>query len=180
MARAQGFTLAELMVTVAIMGTLLGIAIPAFSALGERSSAQGSMGTLTVALSKARIAAITRRHPVTVCPSRDGERCRSDLVWDDGWIVYGDADREPQPAAGSILWREQAPAGQVAIRSTAGRHRVRYQPNGMAGGANLTLTLCSLRTRLTLGEVVVNLGGRIRSSFPSKPDACPYRVGKDA
>ena len=178
--KTTGFTLAELMVTVAIAGTLLGIGIPAFAALSERASAQSSFATLTVALSKARIAAITRRHPVTVCPSRDGITCRTDLIWDGGWIVYDDAQRQPQPTTGSVLWWEQPSSGNIAVRSTVGRHRVRYQPDGMAGGANLTLTLCSPRTGLTLGQVLVNLGGRIRSESPTQPDTCPFRIGKEA
>lgn len=179
MARLRGFTLVEVMITTATLGVVLALGVPAFASLSERASTESQFGALTVALAKARIAAITRGHPVTMCPSRDGNTCRTDLVWDGGWIVYDDAERRPQPPSGSVLWREQ-PAGKIAIRTTIGRHRVRYQPNGMAGGVNLTLTMCSRRTGMTLGYVKVNLGGRVRSELPPTPSLCPYRVGKEA
>lgn len=175
--RTTGFTLAELMVTVAIAGTLLALGIPAFANLSGHAAADAQLGALTVALSKARIAALTRRQAVTVCPSNDGSTCRTDLVWDRGWIVYEDGAKQPQPTPDSVLWWEQS-AGRVAIRSTSGRHRVRYQPDGMAGGVNLTLTLCSPRSGRALGYVKVNLGGRIRSEQAADAVPCPYPVSQ--
>lgn len=172
-----GFTLVELVATVAVLAIVLAMALPSFRALRERQQALAAFHSLTVALAAARMAAIQRGRPVTVCPSADGRHCRDDLAWDEGWLVYADPQRQPQPADdAAILWVEQRKPGGIAVRSTLGRHRVRYQPTGLSGGNNLSLRLCS-RDGRHLGNVVVSLAGRARREWvPDDPaPACPYR-----
>lgn len=174
--RREGFTLVELMATVAVLAVVLGLALPSFRVLGERMAAQATLHALTVALASARMAAVQRGRPVSVCPSSDGASCRTDLVWDEGWLVYADPRRLPQPAdAADILWVERRAPGAIAVQATVGRHRVRYQPSGMSGGNNASLRLCS-RDGRHLGNVVVSLAGRTRSEWlPGDPaPPCPY------
>lgn len=175
--QGSGFTLVELLVTVFVLAIALAVAMPAFGGLRERMVAMNTFHALTVALMSARMAAITQGRPVTVCPSADGLTCRLDLRWDQGWIVYRDPARLPQPKdALDILWVEQRAPGPVAVRSTAGRHRVRYQPGGFSGGNNLSLRACSRRRARLLGAVVVNLGGRARVEWAREAEnpPCPY------
>lgn len=175
--RDRGFTLVELVVVVLVLAIALAVAMPAFGAMRERFAAMNTFHALTVALMSARMAAITQGSPVTVCPSADGLGCRLDLRWDEGWIVYRDPSRSPQPQdAGAILWAEQRAPGPVAVRSTVGRHRVRYQPSGFSGGNNLSLRACSRRGARLLGAVVVNLGGRARVEWAREAEnpPCPY------
>lgn len=173
----RGFTLVELVVTVLVLAIALAVALPAFGALRERFAAMNTFHALTAALMSARMAAITHGRPVTVCPSADGLSCRLDLRWDQGWIVYRDPGRTPQPAdAGAILWVERRAPGPLAVRSSVGRHRVRYQPTGFSGGNNLSLRACSLRGAHLLGAVVVNVGGRARVEWAREGQntPCPY------
>ncbi|MBY4598402.1 GspH/FimT family pseudopilin [bacterium BD-1] len=175
--RHKGFTLVELVVTVLVLAIALAVALPAFGALRERFAAMNTFHALTTALMTARMAAITHGRPVTLCPSADGLTCRLDLRWDQGWIVYRDPGRTPQPAdAGAILWVELRAPGPVAVRSSVGRHRVRYQPSGFSGGNNLSLRACSLRGARLLGAVVVNVGGRARVEWAREGQntPCPY------
>ena len=172
----RGFTLVELVVALAVLAIMLAVALPSFRALRERQQALAAFHSLTVALAQARMAAIQRGRPVTVCPSRDGRHCREDLAWDEGWLVYADPRRRPQPDdEAAILWVERREAGGVAVRSTLGRHRVRYQPTGLSGGNNLSLRLCS-RDGRHLGSVVVSRAGRARREWVSADPAppCPY------
>jgi type IV fimbrial biogenesis protein FimT len=173
--RLRGFTLTELMICLALLAILLGLALPGFASIVERVRIINSFHALTASLMSARMAAIARGAPVTVCPSADGRHCRTDLVWDEGWLVYLDPGREGQPGhADAILRHESGPGRGIMIRSTQGRHRVRYQPSGWSGGNNLTLRVCAGPLPRHAGDVIVNLAGRPRSRHIKAPDTpCP-------
>ena len=161
---AFGFTLAELLVCTAVLAIALGIAVPVLTELRNNAIAINTFHSLTVSLQGARMAAISHGVPVSVCPSADGLRCRADLKWEGGWLVFLDPGRTGQPEREDrILQVFEAVDPSLALRSSSGRHRVRYQPTGLSGGNNLTLRLCRRRDATSLGEVVVNLAGRPRT-----------------
>src|SRR5688572_5498070 len=124
MDRSPGFTLPELCVCVCVLATVLGAGLPAMGAMRDSAAATGSLHALTASIASARVAAVGRGHPVSICPSADGRHCRFDLRWDDGWIVYLDRERRSDPVStADVIGNERAPPG-LHIRSTVGRHRL--------------------------------------------------------
>lgn len=75
----SGFTLPELLVTLAITGILLGIAVPSFSEFIKGMSVRSASFDLYSALSLARSEAIKRNREVVLTPATNG--------WKDGWTV---------------------------------------------------------------------------------------------
>lgn len=176
--RMTGFTLAELLAVLAVLAITLTLGMPAFAGLQRRARVASVHHLLTTSLAGARLAAVKLGQPVTICPSSDGRRCRNDLVWDDGWILYRDPGRDEQPAsAATILQRVEAIAPSLALRGTAGRRRVRFHPSGWASGSNISLRLCARQRRVLLGKVIVNNAGRPRSErYPDADRPCPYAL----
>ena len=171
---AYGVTLIELLVAVTVMGILLGIAVPSFQNLQRGMRADTTFHLITTALGTARVTAVTRGVPVSLCPSADGIRCDRVTSWEQGWIVFDDAARTGQPLSGTeILHRFSALKGAMALRSTAGRTLVRFQPSGMASGSNISLRLCSANDGTHLGSVIVNNAGRARTERKQSV-ACPF------
>lgn len=171
----NGFTLVELCVALAIVAVLALMAIPAFSRLMESARLDTVFHTVTASLATARLTSVTRQIPVVACPSRDGRQCRRDLAWEDGWIVFLDRARSGAPQApGDILEVLSPDLHGLAARSTAGRHYVRFRPDGFSYGTNFTLRVCSRDPARLLGEVVVNNGGRARSLRTVRTEPCPY------
>lgn len=172
---ANGFTLAELMATLAVSGVLLAIGVPAFRQLVESMRISAAFHGTTVSLSAARMAAVSRNQPVTVCPSADGRHCRRDRVWEDGWITFLDGSRSGNPATPGDVVEHATPALRgLAVRSTAGRHWIRFQPSGFSAGSNLSLWICTIADRREIGRVALNNGGRARIERHRAPAPCRY------
>ncbi|WP_019626001.1 GspH/FimT family pseudopilin [Thioalkalivibrio sp. ALJT] len=79
MTRPQGFTLVELMVTIAVFAVLASIAVPSFRFIIENNRVTTAANELTTAFNYARSEAVRRGLPVSVCPL--------DGAWADGWQV---------------------------------------------------------------------------------------------
>jgi len=87
--RVRGFTLIEMMVTLAIMAVLALIAVPAFRNTIRRGQVTRASNTLLADISYARTEAVNRGLDVSLCPSTDGQSCNTtDTTFDTGWIVY--------------------------------------------------------------------------------------------
>src|SRR5688500_840613 len=86
MDRVRGLTLPELIITLAVLAICTALAWPQFSSLMLRTKGTTALHLLGTSLASARMAAVSPRYPVTVCPSADGRQCRKDSIWEDGWI----------------------------------------------------------------------------------------------
>lgn len=173
--RPQGLTLVELVSTLAVLVTLLTVGVPAFAGLQQRIRVATTFHLLSTSLASARIAAVKHGGAVAVCPSSDGRTCHGQPVWDDGWILFRDPANVGQPlAADDVLQVFDGVRGGLALRSTRGRVRVRFTPDGWAYGSNISIRLCDVRgERRHLGSVVVNNAGRTRSER-LEATACPF------
>ena len=95
----RGLSLVELLASLSILAVLLGLALPGFQDVLRRQRTTAALHLLTVQLAQARNTAITRRTPVTLCPSRGDARCLGGSDWSAGWLLYRDPARADQPGA---------------------------------------------------------------------------------
>lgn len=175
MDRGNGFNLIELTVTVALLATLTAVATPSISGIWRRANIWSAYHAMSSSLALARIQAVSRGHPVTLCPSSDGASCSGGVDWSQGWIAYLDPKRQAQPRSASDVV-EVAPSlrGAVSMRSSAGRQRIRYHASGWASGSNLRLTLCTPAADALVGSIVINNAGRARVEQAVAGHPCPY------
>jgi type IV fimbrial biogenesis protein FimT len=162
--RPRGFTLPELVVTIAIVAILSTVALPAFGKLIGRTLGEVTRSELEISLNQARLSAVNRGAHVVVCPSMDQETCLHTTQWQHGWLLFADLDHDGQRSADEpVIAQNQARAAGVGILGTAGRPRIDYQPDGSASGTNLTLTICDVAAGPADAKtLVVNNAGRVR------------------
>ena len=73
--RQRGFTLVELMVVIAVIAVIAGIALPSFRDLTRRSQLTSAANELSAAIQAAKMESIRTNSKVELCPSTDGSTC---------------------------------------------------------------------------------------------------------
>lgn len=87
---SKGFTLFELMVTLAVAGVILSFGIPGFMSFIQNNRATTHTNDLIMALNLGRSEATRRAAGVTVCSSANGSTCSGSNDWSSGWVVRSD------------------------------------------------------------------------------------------
>lgn len=177
----RGFTLIEMLICIAVIAVLCGIAAPAFGKLIGKTQAQTARSQLAAAFNEARIAAVTHGKHVVVCPSVNQRTCGDTTQWQRGWIVFLDANHNRELDGDETpLSVGQALADGVAVVGSSGRVRIDYQPDGSARGTNATLTVCDRASGAADARtLVISQSGRVRygSATAANAAACTNAAG---
>ena len=99
----RGFNIIELMVTIAVLGVLLGVAVPGIQSYIHNSRLTTQINSLSISLSHARSEAIKLNQRVVVCVSTNGTQCASagsGTLWNKGWILFVDRNGDSNIDAG--------------------------------------------------------------------------------
>jgi type IV fimbrial biogenesis protein FimT len=158
-----GFSLVELMVTVAVLAVLLAMAAPTFNQTILSYRLSSFANDLVGSTLLARSEAIKRNTVVTLCVSIDGSTCGAGTGgWEQGWIVRSGAD---------VLQQRQAlPTG---IRMSSATTTVNFQPTGL-GATQATVTVCRATPNVGNEERVVTINATGRAAVTKTTSGiCP-------
>lgn len=144
----HGFTLVELMVTIAVLGILLTIAVPNFQAFIFNNRMTSIANNMLTTLGYARSEAVKRAANVTVCASSSGVACTAG-GWESGWVVLD--------AGGNVLRVQEALEGEATLTGAG----------AMVIGANGRMTMPAAATTLTLNSGMAGIDGRQIQIDPS-------------
>lgn len=157
MYRQNGLTLVELMISIAVLITLLAIGIPSYAQFIKNNRLAGQANDLVIAFQLARNEAVKHGSGTVICASANQTTCSGSKDWSTGWIVFSDLDQEGDldPGSGACLNTEDCIMRirpQLEGDNTLGADvsQARYQPNGLlqeadipSGASQLTFTLVS-------------------------------------
>jgi type IV fimbrial biogenesis protein FimT len=177
-----GFTLIELMVTIALAAIILTQAVPSFNALVQNNRLISQKNEFISTLNLARSEALKRGTRVTVCASTDQTTCDT-ADWEQGWIVFSDrnADRVLDSGTGACLATEDCLI-RVSVGLSDGNSLsakksgaaadtgfVQYTPRGAVDAA-ATFTFCDKRGDSHARATNINNLGRAISASDSGAD----------
>lgn len=150
--RPAGFTLVELLVTLAIAAILVTLAAPAMTSFLAEQAAAGNADELAATFRFARSEAIKRSASVTVCASTDGAACDQDGDWAAGWIV----------SVGGTVLRVQNALPKMSSLDTE-ETSVTFASNGLVTGGDGSYTFVPTGGDKALQRVVqLDVQGKVR------------------
>ncbi len=125
----RGFTLGEVLATVAVVGVSLSLVVPSLDSLTRSNQRASAINELVATLHVARSEAITRNAPVVVCPSQDGQTCAR-VAWETGWIRFVDSNGDYLPDAGEAVLGVTPPVAGLQIRTDTFDTAFAFAPSG--------------------------------------------------
>lgn len=155
MKNLRGFTLIELIITMAIAVVLLSIAVPSFTTMLRNNRVTTLANEFITTINLARSEAIRRGTTITVSSTS------GNTAWQNGWSMT--------PAASSTVLRQTAalPSGNTLIAS-ASTSSISFDSLGRASNLSQTASDQDVRT-FTLCNSNTTTGREIKILFTGRP-----------
>ena len=174
--RQAGFTLIELMVTVAIAAVLMMVAVPSLNTYRRNAELTSITNTLVASINTARGEALKRGLSAMVVPVNNGS------VWEAGWTVFVDTDssRDYDATKDTLVFTQSAPESYIAIAANNAANtaasQIRFDASGFPQGPLGTAGNLTFVVRRTDGSastdwserrvIVISRTGRTRVCKP--------------
>lgn len=165
----RGFTMVELMVTVAIVAVLAAIAFPSFEASMRSNRVATAGNELLASISLARSEAIRSPGGAALCASSDGSSCNG-TSWGQGWIVWIDMDGDGLPTGANdrvVRYVQALPKVEFTATSPGGAiaaHFVRFDRGGrlVTTATGAASTCANSPVCVTIASEVCPTGNELR------------------
>jgi len=153
-----GFTLIELMVTMAIVAILAVVAAPVMTGVINASRLSGHTTDIVTTLQLARSEAVRRNASIRVCGSANGTTCGGDWT---NWLIV-DAGNE-------VL---QTGMAKPPVQVSASANVLTYRPNGFTDAATVTVCIPTTSPAENRRVVSVTAAGQVSTARANGGGAC--------
>lgn len=129
----RGFTLLELMLALGILALTMMFAVPSFVTVIANNRISTGANDFLSALQLAKAESAARINPVTICKKNTaGTACITAGDWQQGWIVFSDANGNASVDAGeAVVLNHEALDSRITFNGTAGvTNSITYNPSG--------------------------------------------------
>lgn len=177
--RDAGFTLIELMVTIAVLAVIVTIATPSFASIINGNRLAGASNEISALLQLGRMEALRRNQVVIVCPVADPEASSSNVA-----ICTTDnpSGMKAFVPGANVLGRYTFPSRVQASFSGQFGNRLLFRPDGFARSSssvnafvNALVSVCipTSTPPENIRHISIESGSRITTARVSGDGACP-------
>ena len=161
--RQQGFTIVELMITVALIAIIAAIGIPSYQDVVASNRVVTSINELHAGLRLARVEAVKRNADVVFCATSDSASCSG--TWNDGWLIFHDADGDGVADADELIRVGEGVHNGYNLTFSGGGTSITFLARGMTNGQSGTFKLCDSEADagLARGIILLTTGATRRS-----------------
>jgi type IV fimbrial biogenesis protein FimT len=177
--RHSGYTMMELVMTMAIVAILGTLAIPGFKFVTSSNRVSTEVNGLLGDIQFARSQAVKEGLPVTICTSTAPYTSCTNTDWELGWIVFLDSNGNQAVEAGEVVVRTQpAFAGTDTFVATPPTfhaltfNRMGYAPTGVATAINITLHDSTSNTNWTRCVAINPIGSAVTEKHGFGTPSC--------
>ncbi|WP_105103211.1 GspH/FimT family pseudopilin [Microbulbifer pacificus] len=156
MQRQPGFTLIELIITLAILTIVLSLAAPGMSELVRRYQSEAKARELFDLLQLMRSRAYSERQKYSLCPSSDGVSCGTD--WSSGALLFADSNGDGEKNNGEVIEKIFSGAeagGSLRWRAFNNRGYILFRPDGTTPAQSGNFSYCPPDGEAKNGWVIV-------------------------
>jgi len=172
---AEGYSLYELIITVAVVGTILSLGVPSFGSIVADNRLRTDVDALFHAVHLARKESVLRRRAVTLCPTLGDRDCLGGNDWSAGWMIFVNLDRD-SPAAldpGEPVLQVHSVSKHHQV--IANRRSFSFRSTELRA-TNGTIIFCDKAGRTEPRALVISYTGRprvARNDRRGRPYNCP-------
>ena len=177
----HGFTLIELMVSVALIAIMLTLAVPSLTTFQRNAELTSATNTLVSAINAARGEAMKRGVYAAIVPADASN-------WSSGWIVFVDTNRNGiyDSTVDTVAMTKEAPPTYLTISgngiASGSTPYIMFDASGYAkskggGVGNLTFTIARNDVNASqladqTRRLIISVTGRVRTCKPSTDSTC--------
>jgi type IV fimbrial biogenesis protein FimT len=169
----SGFSIVELMVTIAVAGILTALAMPSFSNAVKANQIASQSNDFIGAISLARSEAAKRGQIVVI----SGASSPAANEFGNGWTIWTDKNSNNQMDSGEEIRTQATLKGANTLDSVDNIDAIRFAPTGFpfipAGVSALKFRLCASQGGVGGREITIKSTGRVASTPCTAGCACP-------
>lgn len=173
----RGFTLVEIIVTLAIAALLVGFGVPGLTDLVREYRATRAINGIVGQIQLARSSAIISGETVSLCPTGGAGRelrCGARDSWHLGSMLFIDQDRDGRFDSADRLLRRfpsMGDSGQISWRSFRNRSSLSILRNGLTNSQNGSFRYCPNNNDAQFArQAIVNRQARVRHARDTDGD----------
>jgi len=168
-----GFTLIELMITVAIVGIVASLGVPSFQEMLHQNRASSLANELATSLNLARSEAIKRGTRVSVCKSANitesSPTCSTATTtnWQNGWLIFvdkGTSGTFDNSSDTRLKVGQPSNSNAVIIADPTFTNYISYLSSGISRGSGLPNGSLDICVGGVQRSIIISSTGRIRSA----------------